>query len=66
MGGQALKKWARQLFVDSERALEALDFFLKTGRQNGTQHWVRTDAFPREIVWETREDREAWEKRLRP
>src|SRR2546427_8107171 len=30
MGGQALEKWPRQLFVDSERALEALDFFLKT------------------------------------
>ena len=62
MGGQALEKWPRQLFVDSERALEALDFFLKTGKQDGTQHWVRTDAFPREIVWETREGREAWEK----
>jgi hypothetical protein len=61
MGGQALEKWPRQLFVDSERALEALDFFLKTGKQNGTQHWVRTDAFPREIVWEGREGREAWE-----
>ena len=62
MGGQALEKWARQLFVDSERAFEALDFFLKTGKQNGTQHWVRADAFPREIVWEGREGREAWEK----
>ena len=62
MGGQALEKWPRQLFADSERALEALDFFLKTGKQNGMQHWVRTDAFPREIVWEGREAREAWEK----
>jgi hypothetical protein len=48
--------------VDSERALEALDFVLKTGKQNETQHWVRTDAFPREIVWETRAGREAWEE----
>jgi hypothetical protein len=63
MGGQALEKWPRQLFVDADRALEALSFFLKTGKQDGTQHWVRTDAFPREIVWETREGREAWEKR---
>jgi hypothetical protein len=55
MGGQALEKWRGQLFVDPEQVLEALDFFLKTGKQNGTQHWVRTDAFPREIVWETRE-----------
>ena len=62
MGGQALEKWPRQLFVGSKRALEALDFFLKTGKQNETPHWVRADAFPREIVWEGREGREAWEK----
>ena len=67
MGGQALEKWPRQLFVESDSVLEALDFFLKTGQQDGgTQHWVRTDAFPREIVWETREGREAWEKRKQP
>jgi hypothetical protein len=65
MGGQALEKWPRQLFVDSDRALEALDFFLKTGKQKETQPWVRTDAFPREILWETREGREAWERRQR-
>jgi hypothetical protein len=29
------EKWPRQLFVDSERSLEALDFFLKTGKQAG-------------------------------
>jgi hypothetical protein len=63
MGGQALEKWPRQLFVDADRALEAVDFFRKTGKQDGTQHWVGTDGFPREIVWETREGREAWEKR---
>jgi hypothetical protein len=62
MGGQALEKWPRQLFVNSERALEALGFFLQTGKQNGTQHWVRTDAFPRQVVWEGREGR-AWERR---
>ena len=45
-----------------ERLLEALDFFLKTGKQDGTHHWVRPDAFPRAIVWETQEGREAWEK----
>lgn len=55
-------KWARELFVDSARALEALDFFLKTGKQNRTQCWVQTDAFPREIVPEGREGREAREK----
>lgn len=63
MGGQALEKWPRQLFVNSERAIETLESFLKTGKQNGTQHWVRTDAFPRDIVWDTREGREAWEQR---
>jgi hypothetical protein len=66
MGGQALEKWPRQLFVDPSLAVEALDVFLKTGKQNGMQHWVRTDAFPREIVWETREGREAWERRQQP
>ena len=66
MGGQALEKWPRQLFVDPSLGVEALDFFLKTGKQNGTQHWVRTDAFPREIVWETREGREAWEQGKQP
>jgi hypothetical protein len=65
MGGLALEKWPRQLFVDSDRAVEALEFFIETGKQSGTQHWVRTDAFPREIVWETREGREAWERRRR-
>ncbi len=65
MGGQALEKWPRQLFVDSDRALEALDFFLETGKPNGTLHWVRAAAFPREIVWETREGREAWERKQR-
>jgi hypothetical protein len=62
MGGQALEKWPRQLFVGTERALETLDFFLKTGKQSGTQRWVRTDAFPREVVWETRAGRVAWEE----
>jgi hypothetical protein len=62
MGGQALEKWPRQLFVESERVLEALDFFLHTGQQKGQLHWVRTDGFPREIVWEGREGRDAWEK----
>ena len=63
MGGQALERWPRQLFVDSELAREAIDLFLKTGKQDGRQHRVRTDAFPREVVWETREGREAWENR---
>jgi hypothetical protein len=33
MGGEALEKWPRRLFVDSERALETLDFFLRTGNK---------------------------------
>lgn len=65
MGGQALEKWPRQLFVDPSLGVDALDFLLETGKQNGTQHWIQTDAFPREIVWETRQGREAWEKRQR-
>jgi hypothetical protein len=36
---------------------ETLDFFLRAGKQSGTQHWARADACPREIVWETRASR---------
>jgi hypothetical protein len=52
---------ARVLTLDEESILlEALH--PRLGKQNGTQHWVRTDAFPGEIVWEGREGRKAWEK----
>jgi hypothetical protein len=37
-------------------------YFLETGKQKETLHWIRTDAVPRETVWEGRAGREAWEK----
>jgi hypothetical protein len=62
LGGQVQEKWPRELFVDSALAVEAPDFFLQTGKQKGTLHWVQTDAFPRTTVWEGRDGREAWQK----
>jgi len=50
------------LFVDTALAADALDYFLDTGKQKDTLHWIRTDAFPRETVWEGRAGREAWER----
>lgn len=65
LGGQAQERWPRELFVDTTVAVEAVDFFLQSGKQKTTLHWVRGDAFPREIVWEGRRGREAWEKTKR-
>ena len=63
LGGQVRERWPRQLFVDPSLGAEALDHFLKTGAQKETLHWIRTDGFPRETVWEGRAGREAWEQR---
>lgn len=65
LGGQVQEKWPRQLFVSPELAREALDFFLQTGKQTPTLHWVETGSIPRETVWEGREGREAWLKSRR-
>ena len=62
LGGQVQERWPRQLFVDPSLGAEALDYFLETGKQKETLHWIRTDAVPRETVWEGRAGREAWEK----
>ena len=62
LGGQALERWPRELFVSAERATQALSHFLEFGKQDPALEWVRIDAFPREIVWESREGREAWER----
>jgi hypothetical protein len=62
LGGQALERWPRELFVPSEQAAEALMHFLELGKQDPALEWVRIDGFPREIVWEGREARVAWER----
>src|ERR1700682_5892917 len=54
LGGQVQERWPRQLFVDPSLGAEALDYFLETGKQKETLHWIRTDAVPRETVWEGR------------
>jgi hypothetical protein len=66
LGGQALERWPRELFVSAELATQALNHFLNVGKQDPTLEWIRIDGFPREIVWEGREGREAWERANRP
>jgi len=61
-GSQVQERWPRQLFVEPSLGAEALDYFLKTGKQMETLHWIRIDAFARETVWKGRAGRHAWEK----
>lgn len=46
----------------SEILAQAVDHFLKSGKEKSALHWVRIDAFARETIWEGREGREAWER----
>lgn len=62
LGGQALERWPPGLFVPEEPARRALEHFLNSGKQDAALHWVRSDAFPRETIWEGRAGREAWER----
>lgn len=66
LGGQAQERWPGELFVSAERAAQALNHFLESGKQDPTLAWIRIDNFPRETVWEGREGREAWERANRP
>jgi hypothetical protein len=62
LGGQALERWPRELFVFATDATHALNYFLEHGKQDPALEWVRIDAFPREALWEGREQRLAWER----
>jgi len=62
LGGQALERWPRELFVSAEQATRALNHFLDHGKQDPTLEWIRIDGFPRETLWEGREQRLAWER----
>ncbi|MCC6163733.1 MAG: hypothetical protein IT182_10340 [Acidobacteria bacterium] len=62
LGGQALERWPSELFSSTDRATRALDYFLAQGRQDPTLDWVSTDGFPRDVLWKTRAQREAWER----
>lgn len=65
LGGQALERWPRELFVSAERATQALNHFLEFGKEDPALEWVRIDSFPRETLWEGRAQREAWSVRIR-
>ncbi len=62
LGGQALERWPRELFVSAELATRALNHFLHFGKQDPALEWNRIDGFPREILWEGRDQREAGER----
>ncbi len=61
LGGQALERWPRELFVPWELATQALNHFLEFGKQQPALEWIRLDGFPRETLWEGRAQRDAWE-----
>jgi hypothetical protein len=63
LGGQALERWPPQLFVSDGLARAAVEFFLRTGKRSPLHAWVDTGGFPRETVWEGRDQRLAWESR---
>jgi hypothetical protein len=62
LGGQALERWPRELFVPEDLATEALEHFLKHGELKPLLSWIGTGRFARETIWEGREEREAWER----
>jgi hypothetical protein len=65
LGGQALERWPPELFISEQIAEGALSFFLKFGKQEPMRQWTKGDGFPRETVWEGREQGEAWERAKR-
>ena len=60
LGGQALERWPRELFVSEQLAEEALSFFLAFGKCNPAQRWTTGNGFPRETICEGRQQRERW------
>jgi hypothetical protein len=62
LGGQPLERWPRELFISAEHAAQALNYFLEHGKQDSSLEWIRIDGFPRETLWEGREQRLAWER----
>lgn len=62
LGGQALERWPKELFVSDDLAVRAIKYFLESGEQDPRQQWVRIDAFPRTTIWEGRPRRDTWER----
>ena len=52
LGGQAVERWPRQLFVSAQVARDAVEFFLHVGKRTPLHNWVGADGFPRQTVWE--------------
>jgi hypothetical protein len=62
LGGQARELWPDQLFVGEGALQAALQFFLDSTGMDPSMSWVAGSVFPREVVWEGKEQREAWER----
>lgn len=62
LGGQALERWPRELFVSEALAAESLEYFLEYGELKPSPCWTRTGKFPRDTIWQGREERETWER----
>jgi hypothetical protein len=62
LGGQALERWPRELFVSEALAAESLEYFLDYGKRKPSLCWTGTGKFPRETIWEGRAERETWER----
>jgi hypothetical protein len=65
LGGQALERWPRELFVSEDLATAALEYFLDHGELKSSLCWIGTGQFPRQTIWKGREEREAWERNNR-
>ena len=50
LGGQALERWPRELFVSEALATEALEYFLNYARLKPSLSWTGTGDFPREPI----------------
>jgi len=62
LGGQALERWPRELFVSEALATEALEYFLEYAKPKPSLSWTGTGDFPRQTIWEGCEERKAWER----
>ena len=62
LGGQVLEPWPLELFVSEALAAESLGYFLEYGKRKPALYWTGTGKFPRETIWEDREERETWER----
>ncbi len=62
LGGQVLERWPRELFVSEALAAEALEYFFDYAEPKPSLCWTGTGDFPRETIWEGREERQAWER----